>query len=126
MITYLLKQPRTILGVLVVATILSAGAYAFTAANTVSASTAGSGTGTVSGYQATNIGYSLNATDPTKVDTVTFTLNPTTASQLQVKVGSTGTWKTDCTNSGGSVSCDYSASPVDLQGIDEIDVVAVS
>ena len=42
---------------------IAGGAYAFTAANTVPASNAGAGVGTVSGFTITNLHYGLNATD---------------------------------------------------------------
>lgn len=55
---------------------LGATAYAFTAANTVPASRAGSGTATVSGYAITNIDYTLNSTDPDDIDKVEFNFTP--------------------------------------------------
>ena len=49
---------------LAAAAAITGGAYAFTAANTVPATNAGSGSGTVSGYTVSNIHYSLNTTTP--------------------------------------------------------------
>src|SRR4051812_35767906 len=46
---------------------------AFTASNTVPASVAGSGSGTVSGAVVTNIHYVTNAADATKVDAIELT-----------------------------------------------------
>ena len=60
----------------VVALAVSAGAYAFTASNTVPATTAGSGLGTVSGYTVTNVHYTLNTTTPANIDSLTFTVSP--------------------------------------------------
>lgn len=65
------------LGIVFVAfLVVAGGAYAFTAANTVPSSTAGAGSSTVSGYTVTNLHYVLDATTPTNVDSVTFTISP--------------------------------------------------
>ena len=69
----------------VVALAIGGGAYAFTASNTVPASTAGAGSGLVSGYTVTNLHYTLNATAPSNIDSLTFTISPS--------VPSTGTGK---------------------------------
>ena len=53
----------------VAAVAVAGGAYAFTAANTVPASTAGAGTGAVSGYTVTNMHYALNSTTPGRLRT---------------------------------------------------------
>lgn len=124
MVTHLLTKPRTILGIGLLAAIMAAGAYAFAASNTVPDTNAGSGSGTVSGFTASNVSYTLNAADPSKVDHIAFDLNPTSAATVKVKAGSAGSWTT-CTNTAGSVDCDYSGAPIDLQPIDELDVVAV-
>jgi hypothetical protein len=117
-------RPRTILGIALLIAILAAGAYVFTASNTIPSSTAGSGSGTVSGYTASNISYTL-ASDPTTIDTVTFTISPTTAATVKVKGGTAGPWKT-CANSSGTITCDYSAAPISLAAIDQLTVVAVA
>ena len=70
---------------LVAATIL-AGSYAFTAANTVPASKAGDGSGAVTGYTVTNVHYTLNGTDPSKIDAVSFTLNTAVAAGGTLKI----------------------------------------
>ena len=121
----LLTRPRTIVAVALLTAILAAGAYAFTASNTVPSSNAGSGSGTVSGYTATNVSYTLTAADPTTIDTLTFTIAPTTTSVVKVKAGTTGSWKT-CSNSSGSITCDYSAAPISVGAVlDQLTVVAV-
>jgi hypothetical protein len=60
----------------VVALAIGGGAYAFTASNTVPTSTAGAGTGAVSGYTVTNLHYTLDATTPANIDSLTFTISP--------------------------------------------------
>jgi hypothetical protein len=69
----------------VAALAIGGGAYAFTASNTVPASTAGAGSGAVSGYTVTNLHYALDATTPSNIDSLTFTISPV--------VPSTGTGK---------------------------------
>jgi hypothetical protein len=125
MTTSFVTRPRTILAVAFLAVVLAAGAYAFTASNTVPGSNAGSGSGAVSGYVATNLTYTLDGTDPSTIDTLTFTIAPTTTSVVKVKAGTTGSWKT-CSNSSGTITCDYSASPISVGAVlDQITVVAV-
>src|SRR5207248_41845 len=60
----------------VVALAIGVGAYAFTASNTVPSTNVGAGSGTVSGYTVTNLHYTLNATTPTNIDSLTFTVSP--------------------------------------------------
>jgi hypothetical protein len=124
MATRLLTKPRAILSMAILVAIMAAGAYAFTATNTVPGTTAGSGSGTVSGYTASSVNYVLN-TDPTKVDTITFTVAPITTTTVKVKYTNAGTWTTCSNNGSGSITCDYSASPITLGAIDNLTVVAV-
>jgi hypothetical protein len=65
---------------------IAGGAYAFTASNTVPATTAGAGAGAVSGYTVTNLHYGLNATTPANIDTLTFTISPMVPSASSGKV----------------------------------------
>lgn len=65
--------------------LVAGGAYAFTAANTVPSSTAGAGASTVSGYTVSGLHYALDATTPTNIDSLTFTVAPV--------IPSTGTGK---------------------------------
>src|ERR1051325_9960049 len=55
--------------------IIAVSAYAFTNSNTVPGSYAGDGSQTISGYNVSNIAYSLNNTTPTNLDAVAFTLD---------------------------------------------------
>ena len=55
------------------------GSYAFTASNTVPSTQAGQGTGTVSGYTVSSVAYSLNASTPSNIDAVTFSISPSSA-----------------------------------------------
>jgi hypothetical protein len=87
--------------------VLSMAIYGFAAANTVPASNAGDGSGTISGYTVSAIHYNLNATNPGVIDSVTFTLSsaPAAGSTLKIKLVAAGsTWYT-CSNTGANVTC---------------------
>ncbi|HWL33660.1 MAG TPA: hypothetical protein VNP89_08645 [Gaiellaceae bacterium] len=114
-----------ILGILVVAAALATGAYAFTATNTVPASSAGSGSGTISGYTVSGIAYTLNATTPSDIDSMTFTLNAN-AQTVKAKIVSGSTTYTDCTISGGvNVTCNFSPD-IAITTADQLSVIATS
>ena len=70
----------------VVALAIAGGAYAFTASNTVPATTAGAGSGVVSGYAVTSLHYSLNTATPTNIDSLTFVIAPAVPSAGTGKV----------------------------------------
>jgi hypothetical protein len=91
--------------VLVLVVLAATGAYVFTASNTVPNTNAGSGSGTISGYTITGVAYNLNSSNPNNIDSVTFTIAPTSAGTVKIQVVNGGTWYT-CTNSSGSVACD--------------------
>ena len=101
----MLKSKRIRLTLVLVVVLVGAiGAYVFTASNTVPATQAGAGSGTITGYTISSVAYTLN-TDPTKIDAVTFTISPAAAGTVKAQLVTGGTWY-DCTNSSGSVSCD--------------------
>ncbi len=54
---------------------IGGSAYAFTASNTVPATTVGAGVGAV-GFTVTNPHFSLDATAPANIDSMTFTISP--------------------------------------------------
>ena len=83
---------------------LAAGAYAFTASNTVPGSKAGDGSSTVSGYTLSAIHYNLDATTPTNVDSLTFTLDSAPVAGSTQKIQIAGNWYT-CTNVTTTVTC---------------------
>ena len=91
---------------LIAAVCVAAGAYAFTASNTVPSSNAGSGSHAISGYAVTNVAYTLNSTTPTDLDAVAFTLDAA-AGTVKAQVVSGGTWYA-CSNggSGNDWTCD--------------------
>jgi hypothetical protein len=69
-----------------IALAIGGGAYAFTASNTVPATTAGAGSGAVTGYTVTNLHYALDATTPANIDSLTFTISPAVPSTGSGKV----------------------------------------
>ncbi len=104
--------------------ILASAAYAFTASNTVPASQAGSGSGAISGYTATAVSYTLNATTPTNIDAVSFTISPTTTAAVKIQLAAAGTWYS-CTNTAGSVSCATTSPQATVVAATQLTVVAV-
>lgn len=109
-----------VLAVLVVAVGVMGASYAFTASNTVpNATQAGQGEGTVSGYTATSVAWTLDAANPNNVQKVAFTLSPVTASTVVYggsDNGTTITWSNACTQgtiSAGSATetCTFATEP---------------
>jgi hypothetical protein len=114
-----------VVGALVVAAALATGAYAFTATNTVPGSSAGSGSGTISGYTVSAVQYQLNATTPSDIDSVTFTLSAN-ASTAKAKIVSGSSTYTSCSIAGGvNVTCDFSPD-IAITTADQLSVIATS
>ena len=107
----------------VLAVIVAAGVFAYAASNTVPASTAGSGAGAISGYTVTNIAYGLNATTPTNLDSVSFTIAPTTATTVKAQLAAAGTWYS-CSNTAGSVTCNTTSPQATVAAATQLTVVA--
>ena len=95
---------KSLIGTVAAVAVVAGGSYAFTASNTVPTTQAGHGSGTVSGYTVTSVGYTLNASTPTNIDAVTFTISPATATTVKAQLVAAGTWYS-FTNTAGSVSC---------------------
>ena len=112
-----------ILAVLVVTGAVAGGGYAFTASNTVPASDAGSGSGTISGYTISSVAYTLDSTTPTNLNAVAFTISPTTTSNLKVQLASGGSWYS-CTNTAGSVTCATTSPQATVVAATQLTVVA--
>ncbi len=102
-----------------VAAVLGSVMYALAGSNSVAATSAGAGSGAISGYAVTGIGYTLDSADPANIDSVAFTITPAAASLVKVKLG--GSWYS-CTNAAGSVSC--STSGASLADATSLTVVA--
>jgi hypothetical protein len=99
------SRRKRLIFALVCAGLVAAGSYVYTASSTVDPTTAGSGSGAVSGYTASNISYVPRSSNATLVDSVTFDISPTNPATIKVRLAPAGSWYS-CTNSGGSVTCD--------------------
>jgi hypothetical protein len=111
--------------VAVIALLLAFGVYAFAASNTVPATEAGAGSGAISGYTVSSVAYGLNATTPTNIDSVTFTISPTSAGTVKIQLASGGSWYT-CTNTSGSISCGTTSPQATVAAATQLTVVATS
>jgi hypothetical protein len=103
--------------------VLSVSGYAFTASNTVPNASLGEGTNTISGYTVSSVAYNLNATNPANLDSVSFTISPSTASTVKVQLASGGSWYS-CTNTSGSVSCATTSPQATAAAATALNVVA--
>jgi hypothetical protein len=55
-------------------------------------------------YAVANVQYQLNATEPGRIEGVTFTIDPISARNVRVRLSSAGTWH-PCENAEGLVEC---------------------
>jgi len=111
-----------VLAAALAAIVLAAGTYAFTASNTVPATSAGSGSQTISGYTITNVAYTLNS-DPTKVDAVDFDLDKA-AGTVKVRLVAGGSWYSCSNGAGFSWSCATTSPQATVAPADELSIVA--
>jgi len=119
----LVRKPSRTLIVALVAIAIGAGVYAYAATNTVPGSTAGSGSGTISGYTVSSIVYTLDSTTPTNLDAVAFTISPAAATTVKVQLAAGGSWYS-CTNTTGSVSCTTTSPQATAAAATQLTVVA--
>ncbi len=116
----------------VAAAAVAGGAYAFTAANTVPNSNAGSGAGTVSGYTVTNVHYALNATTPVNIDSLTFSVNPVIPNtgtgkvivQAALTSGGPSTYTCTTNTAGDTVTCATTSPQLTADKLSSLTVVA--
>ena len=105
--------------------IFAGAAYAFAAANTVPATKAGDGSGTISGYTITNVVYNLNATDPSTLDSVNFDVGAA-ATQVKIQlVATTGSFYT-CTEVGVTTVWTCDTTGFAISTADQLRVIATS
>jgi hypothetical protein len=114
---------RRLLVVSILALCLGVGVYAYAATNVVPAGTAGAGSNTISGYTITAVAYGLNATTPTNLDQVTFTIAPAAAATVKIQLASAGSWYS-CTNTAGSVTCNTTSPQATVAAATQLTVVA--
>lgn len=114
-------------GLVAVAAIALSG-YAFTATNTVSTpKKLGDGSAVISGYTISAVAYTLNATNPQNLDTVTFTTSAA-ATTVKLKLVSGGSTWYSCTTTNGPTNTNWSCTTTSPQATastaDELRVVA--
>lgn len=102
------KRKRRIALVALLAFVLGTTAFAYAASITFNgasnAGAAGQGSGDISGYNVTNIHYTLDGSDPAQITGVTFSLTPDTASTVEAKITGMTNWAT-CTGGASPWSC---------------------
>ena len=107
--------------VVLVVLVFATAAFAFAAANTMPLSTyAGEGSSVTSGYTVSTPVYNLNATTPSNIDSVTFSLNAA-ATNVKVRLVTAGSYF-NCTNVGLNWTCNTAG--VTVGAADEFRVVA--
>ena len=102
--------------------VLASAVYAFAASNTVPASKAGDGSGTVSGYIVSSVQFVLN-TDATKIDAIKFALD-STATTVQAKFVTTDSWYT-CSFASSVWTCATTSPQLTVAAMDTLHVIAV-
>jgi hypothetical protein len=117
------RRRRGVAVILAAAAAMAFAAYAFTATNTVPGSSAGDGSGAISGYTISNIQYQLEAANPANIDSVSLTTSAN-AGTVRVKVVAASTTYTACTGGPTNWSCDFSTNPT-VVSADQLRVIAV-
>ena len=89
------------------------------------ATQAGDGAGAITGFVVSSVKYNLNTTNPSNIDSVTFSLDSTPAagSTLKAQLAPAGSWYT-CTNAAGSVTCATTAPVAPATSANNLTVVA--
>ena len=126
------KRSFVVLVAIFIALAIGGGVYAFTASNTVPVTTVGTGAGAVSGYTVTNLHYTLNATTPTNIDSLSFTISPAVPSASSGKVtisaalstGGPNTYTCTTDTTGGTVTCPTTSPQLTASLLTSVTVVA--
>ena len=118
------RRALILFGIAGVAAIVAAAVFAFTAANTVPDTKAGEGSGTITGYVVASVHYTMNAADPSKVDSVDFNLDtaPAAGGTVKARLVAGGSWYS-CTNAGVAVTCVTTAPQATTSGSTQLTVV---
>jgi hypothetical protein len=120
---HLSKRTLTVVGLITVIGGLMVAGSALTASNTVPNASLGQGANVISGYTVSGVTYTPNGSNPGNIDSVSFTISPTTASSVEIQLVSGGSWYT-CTNSSGSVSCATTSPQATAGAANSLNVVA--
>jgi hypothetical protein len=100
-----IKRAFKVLLIVIVAFVFASVGNALAATNVVPASSAGDGSGAISGYTISLTHYVLNATNPGNIDSVTFTLSAAPVAGGSIKISLDGTNWYSCTNVTTAVTC---------------------
>ena len=93
------------------ALIVAASAYGFTASNTVPGSSAGEGSGLITGFTVSSIHYTLDTNNPASITGVSFSLAPVPSASATVRAALDGGSYVNCTGAGaGPWSCPVAGS----------------
>ena len=135
-----MRKSAKVLSTLAVAGIVGISGSAFTAGNTIAASSAGSGTTAISAYTTSDIQFNANGTTPTDLDSVKFTLDKT-ARYVALKTKDAGTWVksndlrlstgtvNSCTSTGGlgiTWTCDVTGLGETVAAANNLSIVATN
>ncbi|MCU1379731.1 MAG: hypothetical protein JWN29_2714 [Acidimicrobiales bacterium] len=107
-------------------------AFAFTASNTVPATTVGAGSGTVSGYTVSSVHYTLNTTTPVNIDSLSFTVAPVIPStgtgkvvvSATLSVGGPTSYNCTSNTTGDTVTCATTSPQLTADKLNGLTVVA--
>lgn len=124
----LIQYRYRVLALVIMLLILGTATYGFAAANTIAdAGVAGEGSNTVSGYTVTNVSYTLDASDPTQLSAVDFTLDSAASdvyAGIDTNPATTIQWRS-CTNpSGNDFTCNLSTVTISVVNAATLHVAA--
>ena len=105
--------------------LVAVSTYGFAATNNVDTSNAGDGNGDISGYDVTNVHYTLDSNNPSQVNQVSFDLSPAMVSGGTVRIAMNGGAfiAAPCTGT-SPVTCDLSGASVTAASLGNLRVVA--
>ena len=122
-----LDAPKIVLlaGIIYTLLIMAGAIYGFAATNSLDSSNAGEGVGVLSGYDISNVHYTLDVSNPNEVAAIKFALaGAKEAKSVYIELDSYTGWIT-CTVSGSDATCDTSDASVPLDSaFTELRVVA--
>ena len=125
-------RPR-VLVMFALALILAVSAYGFAAANTFSGANSGAGDGAqaISGYDITNVAYTLDSSTPTKITSVSFDIAPVIsggapAASAKIKLFDAEAAYHTCTIASGTATCAIGGGGVLTSLADNLSVAATS
>jgi len=112
---------RCILASLFAGVIVIPIAPALTSAHT--SGPAGEGAAAISGYTISQVRYTPDASDPRKLASVSFAIDPAQARTVNVRLSAGDDWHS-CSVASGQVDCQLSASEPTIASLTALDVIA--